>query len=140
MHNRHGCNSEGNTIIALMTSIIIFVLILMMALAVCGCTNPNTGSSTVVCDQISLPEISDSSDSVSVRVYESVKGAKVWTAKDSVVTIDYACATTNSYFGLVDTTSDMTLSVTIDPLSQQRDNTAPTPNGNAHIQKTAKSD
>lgn len=89
--------------------------------------NPNTGSSTVVGDQMSLPEISDSSDSVSVRVYESVKGAKVWTAKDSVVTIDYACATTNSYFGIVDTTSDMKLSVTIDPISRGTSHTPTQP-------------
>lgn len=115
--NGHISPKESDGIIAILTSGIIMAIIITAVFALAsGCMNPNTGSSTVVGDQISLPEISDSSDSVAVRVYESVKGAKVWTAKDSVVTIDYACATTNSYFGIVDTTSDMKLSVTIDPL------------------------
>ena len=115
--NEHISPKESDGIIAILTSgIIMAIIITAVFVLASGCMNPNTGSSTVVGDQISLPEISDSSDSVSVRVYESVKGAKVWTAKDSVVTIDYACATTNSYFGIVDTTSDMKLTVTIDPL------------------------
>ena len=64
---------------------------------------------------MALPELSDSSDSVSVRVYESVKGAKVWTAKDCNVTIAYTNAYTNSYFGIFDMRDSMTLAVKIEP-------------------------
>lgn len=82
-----------------------------------GCVNSNTGSRTVVGEQMSLPEVTDSTDSLAVRIYESVKGAKVWTAKDSEVTVTYACASTNSYFGIVRTESAMNLEVTVEPLN-----------------------
>ena len=75
-----------------------------------------TGSRTVVGEQTALPEISDASDSLAVRVYESVKGAKVWTAKDCRVTINYSNAYTNTYFGIVETQDAMRLDVTIEPL------------------------
>jgi len=80
-----------------------------------GCTSEYTGSRTVVGEQMALPELSDSSDSVSLRVYESVKGAKVWTAKDCNVTIAYTNCYTNSYFGILETRDKMTLAVKIEP-------------------------
>ena len=80
-----------------------------------GCTSEYTGSRTIVGEQDALPELSDSSDSVSLRVYESVKGAKVWTAKDCNVTIAYTIAYTNSYFGVFETRDHMTLKVEIEP-------------------------
>lgn len=80
-----------------------------------GCTSESTGSRTIVGEQDALPELSDSSDSVSLRVYESVKGAKVWTAKDCNVTIDYTNAYTNIYFSVLDFRNYMTLHVKIEP-------------------------
>ena len=81
-----------------------------------GCTSGEyTGSRTIVGEQFALPELSDSSDSVSLRVYESVKGAKVWTAKDCNVTIAYTNAYTNSYFGIAEARNYMTLHVKIEP-------------------------
>jgi len=86
--------------------------------AICGgCMSENTGSSTVVGEQMLLPEITDSSDNVAVRVFEDIKGARVWTAKDSKVTINYSNAYTNSYFGIVTTRDTMTLAVDIEPLA-----------------------
>lgn len=93
---------------------ILFVL-LAVIVSVSGCANPNTGTCTVIGEQLALPEITDASDSISVRVYETIKGARVWTAKDSVVTVEYHNAYTNSYFGMVDTTSDMRLKVKVEP-------------------------
>ena len=83
--------------------------------AFAGCTSSYTGSRTIVGEQFALPELSDSSDSVSLRVYESVKGAKVWTAKDCNVTIAYTNAYTNSYFGIAEARNYMTLHVEIEP-------------------------
>ena len=80
-----------------------------------GCASEYTGSRTVVGEQTALPELSDSSDSVSLRVYESVKGAKVWTAKDCNVHIAYTNAYTNTYFGILESRDYMTLSVKIEP-------------------------
>ena len=92
------------------------VLVAILAAALlAGCASEYTGSRTVVGEQISLPELSDSSDSVSVRIYESVKGAKVWTAKDCNVHIAYTNAYTNTYFGVLESRDYMTLSVKIEP-------------------------
>lgn len=88
---------------------------ILAAVLLAGCTSEYTGSRTVVGEQTALPELSDSSDSVSVRVYESVKGAKVWTAKDCNVTIVYTNAYTNSYFGVIESRDYMTLNVKIEP-------------------------
>lgn len=92
------------------------LMMLAMMAALSGCVTEYTGSRTVVGEQIALPEISDASDSLAVRVYESVKGAKVWTAKDCRVTINYSNSYTNTYFGIVKTQDAMQLDVTIEPL------------------------
>lgn len=88
----------------------------VLAALLAGCASTEyTGSRTVVGEQTALPELSDSSDSVSLRVYESVKGAKVWTAKDCNVTIAYTNSYTNTYFGILESRDFMTLSVKINP-------------------------
>ncbi len=92
------------------------LMMLAMMAALSGCVTEYTGSRTVVGEQTVLPEISDASDSLAVRVYESVKGANVWTAKDCRVTINYSNAYTNTYFGIMETQDAMHLDVTIEPL------------------------
>ena len=88
----------------------------LAAALLAGCRSSEcTGSRTVVGEQFALPELSDSSDSVSLRVYESVKGAKVWTAKDCNVRIAYTNAYTNTYFGVFESRDYMTLTVEIEP-------------------------
>ena len=88
---------------------------LALATALAGCVNPNTGTCTIIGEQLALPEITDSSDSIAVRVYESIKGARVWTAKDSVVSVEYANAYTNTYFGIVEMRDSMRLKVKVEP-------------------------
>ncbi len=94
-----------------------FVLGVLLAFVAClsGCVNPNTGTSTIIGEQLALPEISDATDNISVRVYESIKGARVWTAKDSVVSVEYANTYTNTYFGIVETRDSMRLKVKVEP-------------------------
>lgn len=96
---------------------LLFALVVLLAFAACltGCANPNTGTSTIIGEQLALPEISDATDNISVRVYESIKGARVWTAKDSVVSVEYANTYTNSYFGIVETRDSMRLKVKVEP-------------------------
>lgn len=92
------------------------VLVAILAVAIlAGCASENTGSRTIVGEQMALPELSDSADSVSLRIYESVKGAKVWTAKDCNVSINYTNAYTNTYFGILESRDYMTLKVKIEP-------------------------
>ena len=95
--------------------LVALLTVLGLASLVCGCVNPNTGTCTVIGEQMALPEITDSSDSIAVRVYESIKGARVWTAKDSVVSVEYANAYTNTYFGIVEMRDSMKLKVKVEP-------------------------
>lgn len=81
-----------------------------------GCISEHTGSTTIVGEEIAWPEISNSSESVKVRVFQSIKGAKVWTAKDCKVKIKYHNAYTNSYFGVLALRDYMKLDVEIEPL------------------------
>lgn len=106
---------------------------ILAAALLAGCASEYTGSRTVVGEQMALPELSDSSDSVSLRVYESVKGAKVWTAKDCNVYITYTNAYTNSYFGILESRDHMTLKVKIEPTEvapQEDSTTTPAPADN----------
>lgn len=87
---------------------------LLAALAgVGGCKQ--TGVSLVVGEQMLLPEITDAGDNLAIRLYEDVKGARVWSAKNSIVRTEYTCVTTNNYFGLVSTQGEMTLKVDVEP-------------------------
>lgn len=87
----------------------------LCALGGAGCVSKYTGSRTVVGEQMAFPELTDSSDSVSLRVFESIKGARIWTAKDSRVRVEYANTYTNLYFGVVETRDAMRLTVDIEP-------------------------
>lgn len=96
----------------------------LAAVVLAGCASTKyTGSRTIVGEQTALPELSDSSDNISLRVYESVRGAKVWTAKDCNVHIAYTNAYTNTYFGILGIRNYMTLNVKIEPceVSPQED-------------------
>ena len=92
------------------------IVILALVAAVSGCISENTGSSTIVGEQFALPEITDSSDSVVIRSFESIKGARIWTAKDSKVSVEYQNCYTNTYLGCVETKEYMKLKVEIEPL------------------------
>lgn len=91
--------------------------ITVAALLLGGCVSEYTGSRTIVGEEIAWPEISDASDTISVRVFQSIKGAKVWTAKDSRVTAKYRNSYTNSYFfGTIVLRDSMHLDLVIEPL------------------------
>lgn len=94
---------------------LLIAFIFMVGIISHGCVNENTGTSTVVGEQMALPEITDSADSIAVRVYETIKGARVWTAKDSRVTVEYENSYTNAYFGIVETQDSMRLKVKVEP-------------------------
>lgn len=106
--------AEGCAVLALVALALAFVVL-------CGgCAN--TGSRVVVGEQCALPEVSDAADNFSARIYEDIKGASVWTRKDSEVRVAYRCAYTNSYFGILHTRSDMQLDVTVTPLAEEQEN------------------
>jgi hypothetical protein len=85
-----------------------------------GCISEHSGSTTTVGEETALPEISNASDTIKVRVFQSIKGARVWTAKDSKVRIKYFNSYTNTYFGIATTSDSMNLEVEIEPLSHDQ--------------------
>ena len=93
----------------------VLAVVILSAALLAGCASENTGSRTIVGRQTALPELSDSSDSVSLRIYESVEGAKVWTAKDCNVHIAYTNDHHKTYFGVLESRGHMMLNVKIEP-------------------------
>ena len=101
----------------LLSALLTALGVVALAASVCGCYS-NTGSSTAVGDITALPEISDSADNINVKVYYSMTGARVWTAKDSLVKITYQNDYTNTYCGVIETRGNQRLGVEIEPLSE----------------------
>ena len=83
-----------------------------------GCKNMNTGSSIKVGDITSLPEISDASDNITMKVLLMMTGASIWTAKDSLVKVGYSNCYTNWYCGLIERRGAQSLTVEVEPLSE----------------------
>lgn len=102
------------------------IAIVCVALALCGCYTKNAGSYTVVGEHTMLPELSDAGDNIAVRIYQSVEGAKVWTAKNSIVKIRYDNSYTNTYAGVIEKIGKMGLEVEINPVENDSE-----PCGNA---------
>ena len=100
---------------------ILCVAIMLSAIVGCKSFYENSGSRTVVGDVSAPVELSDSSDAVTCKLLYSLTGASVWTAKDSNVTIGYANAYTNTYFGCVDKTGVQKLEVKIEPVEKADD-------------------
>lgn len=88
--------------------------------AVCGGCKAfyeNAGSHTRVGSLTAPVEVSEPSDSITVRALYSMDGADVYTAKDSLVKIRYRNAYTNDYFAIVKTRGVQDLEVEIEPLA-----------------------
>ena len=90
--------------------------LLALTMLFSGCVSQNTGSSIAVGDITSLPEIQDAADSISIKVLLMMTGAKVWTAKDSLVTVNYTNTYTNNYCGIIERKGKQDLIVRVEPL------------------------
>lgn len=82
----------------------------------CKAFYENAGSHTRVGSLTAPVEVSEPSDSITVRALYSMDGADVYTAKDSLVRITYTNAYTNDYFAIVKTQGKQDLRVEIEPL------------------------
>jgi len=105
---------------------------LALALAVgtlcggCKAFYENAGSHTKVGSLTAPVEVSDGSDSITVKALYLMDGADVYTAKDSLVKITYRNAYTNDYFAIVKTAGKQELEVEIEPLATEADGGAET--------------
>ena len=92
---------------------------LVASLLLSGCFS--TGTELAVGETWILPELTTASGEYSVKLFEDIKGARIWARKDSEITVEYHCAYTNSYCGIVHTDSDMALTVRVTPLATAPD-------------------
>jgi len=100
---------------------------LMLVCNGCKAFYENAGSHTKVGSLTAPVEVSDGSDSITVKALYSMDGADVYTAKDSLVKIRYSNAYTNDYFAIVKTTGKQDLEVEIEPLASDTSSEANAP-------------
>jgi hypothetical protein len=87
------------------------------------------GSSVTVGEELSFPEVSNSSHTIKLRAFQSIKGARIWTSETNnyIIYAKYDNAYTNSYFfGAVKTREDMSLNLALIPIPLSQ-STAKTP-------------
>lgn len=108
--------AEGFAILALVALALAFVIL-------CGGCR-NTGTYAVVGDLDAPVDISDASDTINVRALFSLRGAKVWSAKDSRVVMNYTNNYTNAYlFGMVETKGRQDFGVKVIPTTDEAETT-----------------
>lgn len=93
-----------------------FVAATIVLLSGCKAFYENAGSRTKVGSVTTPVEVSDCTDSITVKALYSMDGADVYTAKDSLVKIRYRNSYTNDYFAIVKTRGVQDLEVEIEPL------------------------
>ena len=79
-----------------------------------GCAN--TGTYAVVGDVSAPIDVSDASDTYTIRAFFSLRGAKAWSARNSRTKVTYTNNYTNAYlFGMVDTKGIQQFEVEVEP-------------------------
>ena len=95
-----------------------FAVVLILAAAIAfltgGCAN--TGTYAVVGDVSAPVDLSDASDTYTIRAFFSMQGAKAWSRKNSRTKVTYTNNYTNAYlFGMVDTKGVQQFEVEVEP-------------------------
>lgn len=94
------------------------IAVVVCAAALCGCHfYENSGSKMDVGDTTILPRVESADGNFAIDVYTSLRGARVWTAKDSKVRTEYHCDSKSSTFGIFSSTNHMDLIVEVEPLN-----------------------
>lgn len=79
-----------------------------------GCAN--TGTYAVVGDVSAPIDVSDASDTYTIRAFFSLRGAKAWSARNSRTKVTYTNNYTNAYlFGMIDTQGVQQFEVEVEP-------------------------
>lgn len=101
----------------MMPGIVRPLLLALLAAYMTGCKGfySQSGSRITVGESLVYPDISESADDISFKLVENIKGAKIWTARDSIVVADYQCSSTNDYLGCIHSRSAMSLKVEVRP-------------------------
>lgn len=87
--------------------------LLALCCALAGCAN--TGTYAVVGDVSAPIDVSDASDTYTIRALFSMQGAKAWSRRNSRTKVTYTNVYTNAYFGIIDTRGVQQFAVEVEP-------------------------
>ena len=90
-----------------------------IAILTSGCAN--TGTYAVVGDVSAPVDLSDASDTYTIRAFFSMQGAKAWSRKNSRTTVAYTNIYTNAYLGIVETQGVQQFRVEVEPTVDEAD-------------------
>lgn len=86
-----------------------------------GCTQYKAGGTIVtIGEEVMLPEIAEPGSGLSLRLYESIHGARIWSRENNRTDVVYTNSYSTSYFGIVSKEDNTVLSVTVTPNGESR--------------------
>ena len=86
-----------------------------------GCTQYKSGGTIVtIGEEVMLPEIAEPGSGLSLRLYESIHGARIWSRENNRTDVVYTNSYSTSYFGIVSKEDNTVLSVTVTPNGESR--------------------
>lgn len=105
---------------ALMTFLIGLIAIGIFSM-IAGCTQYKSGGTIVtIGEEVMLPEVTEPESGLSLRLYESIHGARIWSRENNRTDVVYTNHYTTSYFGIVSKEDNTVLSVTVLPHNESR--------------------
>ena len=105
------------TILVLLGAIAVIGAVSMMS----GCTQYKAGGTIVtIGEEVMLPEIAEPGSGLSLRLYESIHGARIWSRENNRTDVVYTNSYSTSYFGIVSKEDNTVLSVTVTPNGESR--------------------
>ena len=106
-----------STILALLGAIAVVGVVSMMS----GCTQYKAGGTIVtIGEEVMLPEIAEPGSGLSLRLYESIHGARIWSRENNRTDVVYTNSYSTSYFGIVSKEDNTVLSVNVTPNGENR--------------------
>lgn len=86
---------------------------------IAGCAQYKSGGTIVtIGEEVMLPEVTEPESGLSLRLYESIHGARIWSRENNRTDVVYTNHYTTSYFGIVSKEDNTVLSVTVLPSNE----------------------
>ena len=105
------------TILALLGAIAVIGIVSTLS----GCTQYKAGGTIVtIGEEVMLPEIAEPGSGLSLRLYESIHGHRIWSRENNPTDVVYTNSYSTSYFGIVSKEDNTVLSVTVTPNGESR--------------------
>ena len=105
------------TILSLLGAIAVVGVVSMLS----GCTQYKAGGTIVtIGEEVMLPEIAEPGSGLSLRLYESIHGARIWSRENNRTDVVSTNSYSTSYFGIVSKEDNTVLSVTVTPNGESR--------------------